>query len=248
MARIRWEYSGDVNRSDYGGTDFAHIGARRWIFVELMNMDEACGRDNEGQPRYVCEVSMVDLDALSVETIASAVRSCGPSYRGPDGEWHQDTNLSDAALAEICKSYGAAAPLESDSGDNWRELVRAARRAARSYATDSGALESAMQRPVNALGSTAAEYMRGDFDSAMQRGCEAGDPTARLMAKMHGAPEHVIDDVRPVDWLPYVIGYMDGHAGRPRDTSPDIAPEYGRGYERGERVRKGEAPAPGWIK
>jgi hypothetical protein len=105
-----------------------------------------------------------------------------------------------------------------------------------------------MQRPVNALGSTAAEYMRGDLDSAMQRGCEAGDPTARLVAKMHGTPEHVIDNVRPADFLPYTFGYIAAMQGAPRETGPDLAPEYGRGYERGERVRKGEAPAPSWIK
>ena len=46
-----------------------------------------------------------------------------------------------------------------------------------------------LEKPVNRIGSSAREFMTGDFTSAMQRGCESGDPSARLMAKMHGASQ-----------------------------------------------------------
>lgn len=237
----RWTYYGDVNRSEYGGTDMRHVGGRRWQFIELINMDEACGRENEGQPKYVVELSMVDLDAIPLASIDSALRSCGPV---PDA----NGRIEDAAVAESCRSYGAAAPLDSFSGNNYRKLLREAYRAAAEYARDSAALAEAMERPVNAIGSTAAEFMRGDLDSAMIRGVEAGDPAARILAKMHGAPQDAIDDARPDDFLPYVFGYMAAMNGSPEDKGEDVAPEYHRGYQRGQRVKAGEAPAPSWIK
>jgi hypothetical protein len=101
---------------------------------------------------------------------------------------------------------------------------------------------------VNKIGSTAAEFMRGDFTSAMVRGCEAGDANARLMAKMHGASPEATNDVRPDDWLPYLFGYMAAVNGGSKQTDPDTAPEYFRGFERGEKVKAGTCPAPGWIK
>jgi hypothetical protein len=90
----KWLYYGDVNRSEYGGTDMRHVRTRLFQFIELTNMDEARGRDNEGRARYVVELSHVDLDALSPDTIRSALDSCGhvPS----------DT-INDAARAEMCK-------------------------------------------------------------------------------------------------------------------------------------------------
>ena len=56
----------------------------------------------------------------------------------------------------------------------------------------------------------------------------------------------VIDDVRPSDWLPFFMGYMDGIDSRPAPADEDLAPEYGLGYTRGENVRDGKCPAPSW--
>jgi hypothetical protein len=173
----KWLYYGDVNRSEYGGTDMRHVGARRFQFVELINMEEHGARETKGDPKYVVELSLVDLDAISPETIASAVRSCGSD----------EDATSDVAIAEMCKSYGAAAPLDSYSGNNWHKLMREARRDAQTYARDSAALDEKMSRPVNAIGSTAAEYMRGDLDSAITRGLASGNKDAQIMAKMQDA-------------------------------------------------------------
>jgi hypothetical protein len=231
-----------------GGSDewlYARRGAhaRAFLFVSVMDMHAATGDDSGS--RYASEVKLVDLDTLSEKQISDAQRSCGWDLDDMQDRPGFDRDL---ALAEMCQSYGHAAPVYSDGGNNRSKLEREARREANELATDGDALEAALDRPVNALGSTAREYAAGDFMSAMQRGCESGDPGARLMAKIYQVPQDTIDDTRPDDWLPYAMGYMAAKAGSERETRDGIAPEYHRGYERGLRVLKGEAPAPSWIK
>jgi hypothetical protein len=237
MKNSKWQYMGDVNMLDYGGTNSRCIGARKFQFIELINMDNACGRDNQGQPKYVIELRLVDLDAISPANLKLALECCGQE--------HQESP-ADEILAECCNSYGCHAPLESWSGNNARKLLRTTYKLANELA-EPDKLESRLDRPVNRIGSTAREFMAGDFTSAMQRGCEAGSPEARIMAKMHGVPQTVIDDTRPADYLPYVFGYMAGMADGAKETDPDTAPEYFRGYERGQNVHAGKCPAPGWI-
>jgi hypothetical protein len=159
----------------------------------------------------------------------------------------QEQSLTDGALAECCDSYGVHAPLGSWQGNNARNLLRQAYRLANEL-LDGEALESQLEKPVNKIGSTAREFMAGDIFSALQRGVESGKPDARIMAKMYGVDQQTIDDTRPEDYLPYVFGYMAAMNGSPKETDPDTAKEYFRGYERGGNVRAGKCPAPGWIK
>lgn len=175
--KAKWTYSGDVNRLAYGGKDMRHIGKRQFQFVELINMDEACGRDNKGQPKYVVELRLVDLDAIPASAQESALGCCG-----------QDATDNDLVLAECCDSYGAHAPLGSWPGNNAHKLLRQAYRLANELC-DSDKLESKLDCAVNRIGSTAREFMAGDITSALQRGVESGNPNARLMAKMYGVPQ-----------------------------------------------------------
>lgn len=244
MNKSKWQYSGDVNMLDYGGKNMRCIGNRKYQIVELINMDDACGRDNEGQPKYNVSLSLVDLEAIGERNLQSALDCCGMKAE-LDNEGN-DIPFDDAILAECCDSYGCHAPLEQWSGNNAHKLLREAYKLANELCDDD-ALSEALEKPVNKIGSTAAEFMRGDFMSAMQRGCESGDPSARIMAKMHGVPQQAIDDTRPADWLPYVFGYMAGIDGREKETDPDTAAEYFRGYERGQNVKSGKCPAPSWI-
>lgn len=214
------------------------LGPHKFAFLELTDMDDACGRDNEGMPRYVVEVAIVDLDQLAPENIASALQACG-------WEGMPETPI---ATAESCYGYGAKAPMFSESGGNRRELIRAGKREARLLASDADEIAMRMERPVNAIGSTANEYMRGDINAAMTRGVLAGRPDACLMARKYKVPQEVIDDARPSDWLPYFFGYIAGHAGHTAETGDEIAPEYYLGFERGQNVRAGKANAPGWIR
>lgn len=237
MKATKWNYSGDVNMLDYGGKNTRCIGNRQYQIIELINMDDACGRDNEGQSKYVVELRLVDLNALSPENIQSALRSCG---------WDNMDQDNDEALAECCDSYGTHAPLGSWQGNNAHKLMREAYRTANEL-LDNEALEERLERPVNRIGSSAREFMNGDITSALQRGCESGNTDARIMAKMYGVPQETIDDARPSDYLPYVFGYMAALQGSAKETDPDTAPEYFRGYDRGLNVKAGKAPAPSWI-
>lgn len=175
-------FSGDVNWIDYGGTWIRKVGPRRWHFIEHTNMDDACPRDNEGFPKYIVELSEVDLNAIPASNQNAAWRSC-------DGDCMTNesttTDERDLITAGACFQYGAKAPLDSHSTDNARKGYAACRAESYRLTRDASAYREAMAKPVNRLGSTAAEYMTGDINAATVRGCEAGDPSARLIAKMY---------------------------------------------------------------
>ncbi len=175
----QWHFQGDINFLDYGGKWVRQIkGTRRFHIVDITNMDEACGRDNEGYPKYCVELNEVDLDALTPENLKRVESSCGP--------WDED--ISDLWIAEACHGYGLKSPLEQWSGNAGMAMLRKARSESKRLEADSDAYayEERMERPVNAIGSTAREYGRGDIDSALTRGIATGDPTAKLMGKLHG--------------------------------------------------------------
>lgn len=179
-------FMGDVNWLDYGGTWFRKVGPRRWHFIELTNMDEACGRDNEGRDKYVVELSEVDLDGISAETQQSAWRSCDGDCQTTD---ETTPGERDVITAGCCFSYGAKAPLHSEETNNAHKGIRACRAESYSLTSDADAYRAAMERTVNRLGSTAREYMTGDTNAAVIRGMESGDPAARLIGKMYVAAE-----------------------------------------------------------
>lgn len=237
MKNIKWQYSGDINMLDYGGTNSRCIGNRVYQFITLTNMEDACGDD--ATFKYNVELKLVDLKVLSAENIQSALCCMGQENLTGD-------DLTDEILADSCDGYGLHAPLETFNGNNAYKLLRAAKREANNL-LDSATLENRLDRAVNKLGSSAREFMAGDFTSAMVRGVESGDPMARITMKMHGVDQQTIDDARPADYLPFVFGYMAGIASGPKETDPDTVPEYFRGYERGQNVKAGKCPAPSWI-
>jgi len=175
-----------------GGSDtwlhMRRVGRRAYQFIEATDMHSVTG-ELYGD-HYVVEVVLVDLEAIPRQQIDAAKASCG-----------YDTEETDAAVAEMCFQHGCKAFLWSGSGGNRTRLQRSARSEAHSL-LDPGELSEAMDRPVNALGSTAREYMAGDLASAIVRGVEAGQPAARLMARLYGVPDSAMDDVGPCDSLP----------------------------------------------
>lgn len=189
-------WSGDVNPLGYGGTWARKVGPRRWHFIQLTNMDDACGRDNEGRPTYVIELSEVDLNGISAATQESAWRSCDGDSQMPEGSTSTVEHAADGEFyrrdevaADCCFNYGARAPLHSEETNNAHAGFRACRAESYSLTRDADAYRAAMERPVNRLGSTAAEYMAGDIQSALIRGMDAGDPSARIVGKMYAAAE-----------------------------------------------------------
>lgn len=246
-----WDTFGDVNMLAYGGGFIRHVAARRFHVIEVTNMDEACGRDNEGQPRYVIELKEINLDEADVD---GALRSCGWKLEDGivinehDGSEVASREHTDRVIAESMLGYGGSAPLESWSTNNPCAKLVQARALSRKLEKDSEAWEERMNRPVNKLGSTAREYARGDFDSALARGLLSGDKSSALMAKISGkilAPPAPSDDP-----LAFLAGYMDGKSGGEKADpgDDDLAPEYIRGFEVGQRVAAGTQMAPEWIK
>ena len=190
----------DVSWDDHGGK-WGKLAADGSVFViDFTNMYDACGEGEckrDGQAQYVCEVKRVNLPELDVEQIATALKSCGMRRVGATqivsdaadvvADFSEDPTTYRYVLAEACVSYGLAEPLDSFSGDARPANVRAnARRAAEALMLDAKALETRRARPVNKIGSTAAEYGRGDVDSALDRG--PFDTAKNLMRKLHGLP------------------------------------------------------------
>jgi hypothetical protein len=157
---------------------------------------------------------------------------------------------TDEANAEACNSYGNKAPLHEVSTGSRDKAFRECR--AESYRLDDDALYAeALDRPVNALGSTAREYAKGDFDSALARGLLANNPNARIMAKMQGVDpdEARLRLLAQDDRLAFLLGYMAGEAGRSKDddSQDELAEAYLVGHGLGSRVHAGEIKRPDWL-
>lgn len=235
-------------------------------FIDMIDWVDAVGEKEakEGGHKYTVELSEVDLLSISEKTVKDALDSFSADWINERPEEHREM-----CTAEALFDYGVKAPLESFSGNSWHRLVAEARKASYAIMRDPRRHEELMDRPVNGIGSTAREFMQGDFMSAMERGVRKGDAGAKIMAKMHGiAPDAIAaaeavgprpsgyaHQVRlgsaPVeDPLAYAMGFMHGEhaqslgAGENRD---DLAPAYLEGYRMGVAVRKGEAERPTWI-
>ncbi|MFZ4431284.1 MAG: hypothetical protein ACOYPS_13130 [Phycisphaerales bacterium] len=216
-----------VLRDDDDLLEVKLVGGRKYIFLEVIDL-----KAHTGEGKFYVEVSCVDLDEIPPAGVKEALVSWGMQpYQ----------YVLDVHAAECCHGYGYKAVLGGEDAGGAVVARRAGRRIAKEAVED---LDEAMERPVNKLGSTAAEMMRGDFMSALGRGCAEGQPNARLVAKMYGAdPDEVI-----VDRLPYTMGFLAGKAGQPNEATDEYAPEYTFGWERGVRVARGESSPPTWIK
>lgn len=171
-------FTGDVNYLDYGGVWERRVGETRFHFIELVNMDEACGRDNEGSPTYHVSLTEVDIAGIGPDQIADAMRCCGtePPFDGA---------IAMEEIADACRAYGIAAPLHDVSTNNAAKGIAECKRESYSLSKNPEAYEAAMNRPVNRIGSTAREFGRGDIQSAILRGINAGNPDATIMGKMY---------------------------------------------------------------
>lgn len=243
----QWEYSGDVNMLDYGGKFIRHVGGRRYHVVELTNMDEACGRDNQGRDRYVVELSEVDLDTADVQ---AAYSSCGPGKDIAD--------IADIWLAEMVHGYGQKAPLGSWEGDNGHRLLREAKAESKRLEANTAAYEVKMSQPVNALGSTARKFQHGDITAALSRKVEKGDPAGRLLAKMQSRPlkgvamqvdlGYIQRQGISSDPIAYVAGFQDGLTDEDLPNRKAVAKAYLAGRAVGIDVRLGRSEVPIWVK
>ncbi len=162
--------TGDVNYLDYGGKWIRRVSETRYHVIELTNWEDAIFRDAEGGPTYCVDLSEIDITS---PVLRDARRSMDVDSEDPNP----------LALVEALHGYGAKAPLFQEDGNNFRTLFRAAVRESKAL-DDPSAREAAMARPVNKIGSTAAEFAAGDINSAILRGLADGNPVANLMARV----------------------------------------------------------------
>lgn len=213
-----------VLRDDDDFLEVKYLGGRKYLVLEVIDL-----KDRTGEGEFCVDLALVDLDEVSTATVRSAKDCYGCEDEAP----------RELVLVEMLYGYGAKAPLFSAQAGGRVVARRLGRSEARKLDID-----AAMNRPVNAIGSTAREFMHGDFQSAMYRGIQEGRQDARIMAKMYGndPDEHIKDR------MPFLMGFLAGKAGQPNEANEDYSPHYTSGWERGQRVARGEASPPSWIK
>lgn len=59
-----------------GGLYVRRIRDRIFHFIKWDDMDDACGSDNEGQPRYCAELEEIDIDLVTDQQMAECMMSC----------------------------------------------------------------------------------------------------------------------------------------------------------------------------
>lgn len=178
--RTWYDIGSDVNWIDYGGKWARHIEGTRYHVIRFEN----CADWGDGATGYHCDLSEVDIDSPQLQ---SALKCCGyPIEREGKQFFEADrkTPLLPLNAVEALSSYGAHAPLWQASSRNAHALLREAKGESKRLQRDAKAYLKAMDRPVNAIGSTAREYAAGDMLSGVLRGVEAGDPKAELMLKL----------------------------------------------------------------
>lgn len=195
------ELCGDVNWEDYHGLWAKKAQDGSWYVLKWTNMYDACGEGEckrDGVDQYMCDVLRLVLSELTDEQKEKACRSYDRLYKvkGNDFEIIDssgtgepiDDKFKEAALVETCVSYGFGAPLHTETGNHRPLNVRAAaRRFAEECMRDETKRTQLLNRSVNAVGSTAAEYGRGDVMSAQGRG--PFSPAKNLMRKLSGLPK-----------------------------------------------------------
>ncbi len=257
--------TGDVNYVDYGGKWYREVRKGCYHIIELTNMPDACGAD--AIYTYCVDLAEVDVLATSQFQLDSALNSCGW-----DGIHDLEGRQLELATAEILHGHGNKAPLGQWESNNYLDLMKDARALSR-VLDDPAAHERQMNRPVNQIGSTAREFMQGDILAGMQRGVEANDATAKLMAKLHGVPAEAIDAVVAQgpssggiragirmhdikrdgisdDPIAFSMGYMNGFSGcgldQPGCERDELAPAFIEGHKLGVDVKTGKEERPMW--
>lgn len=163
----------DVSWADYGGMWAKSAGNHVWFVLKFENMYEAAGERDckvNGTDQYECQVLYLDLKDITAHIIGKAVEG----YRDDkvcridsDGSWRFRTlrphvDLNECDLVASLVSYGISAPLAYYTSDTapWK-CRNEARRAAEEFMKDEDELESALDRPVNQIGSSARDFGRG---------------------------------------------------------------------------------------
>ena len=155
--------TGDINWLEYGGKwvskklnngEFDY-----WLVLELTNMDDACGRDNEGQAKYNVCLSAISPSEAG-ENLQKAYACCGME----DADEEVKNNL--LVQVECLHSYGVHAPLWQENGNNAHKLLKEGRKQALLSCSLFGFF---MDAPKNRIGSTGWDCIKGDITAGLYR-------------------------------------------------------------------------------
>jgi hypothetical protein len=191
-----WEAEGwidlgsDVNWSDYHGMwgRKAPHEPNAWYILRFTNMIDAAGERAavDMKIRYECSVFRVDLGALPEAKKQAVLESF--SFRE---SW--DEAAEEAAIVYGLVGDGCASPLHDEQSWNYPDRVRAAaKREADAIMNDYDKRERLLDKPFNAIGTTAREVGQDDLLAGLRRhaqnpGAEP-DPKKDLMLRLQTAP------------------------------------------------------------
>lgn len=153
--RLRF-LSGDVNYLSFGGKwiskkhnngDFDY-----WFVVELVNMHDATGEDD--QPTYRLSIAVAAPSEVPEEERTSAHQSCGSDEYGGLDEYPIKQQV------EILHSYGMSAHLWYKSGNNFKTLWKEAHHELILIEMLFGFY---MDKTVNMFGTTGWDLIKGDI-------------------------------------------------------------------------------------
>lgn len=249
----------ELYKDSPGGVYWRRLEPERFHLIVWFDWHE-----HENEPPLHYNVALVEVDLREAGDEAfKQVRS----YVGEGVELERDNPWT----ADAFKSYGLAAPLLDNSGNNLHRLLAAAKRESKRL-DDPEVLEEAMSRPVNRIGSTAREFMRGGINRGLLRTIQSGTVEGDILASAYGVkPDAVVElkqmpEITPTspvtaqvnfskvphsDPIAFSTGYLDAIAGvpLPKVAAPEeLAEGYLVGFRRGVDVRAGRAKPPEGIR
>jgi hypothetical protein len=176
--------TGDVNWEDYGGKWYRQTSPSTYLVMSIFCWEEETGELGPEESTHNVELSEVDLS--DEESLTEALRSSG--WEIEDGKVVNSYDGSEVggelAMVEAMHGYGCKAPLGNWNGSDIKRLMtKAGKKAA--LLDDPEEYEDALNRPVNAIGSTAREFQRGEMVAPILRGISEGNQSADLMLKMY---------------------------------------------------------------
>ena len=133
-----------------------------YFVIEILNWKEAVGEREAPPETYNVSLSVVSPQEAGQENCRKATDCCG--IEEDMLARAIDHGQCEEILVEALHGYGLSVPVWSKDGNNHKELMRQARGEAQIAA---GLFGFVMDRPVNRIGVTGWEHLRGDMQSAV---------------------------------------------------------------------------------
>jgi hypothetical protein len=147
-----------MDYATYGGK---WIGPRQsngefdyWLVLELINWHDVVG-EGYAPAHYHVSLSVVSPQEAGEENLAQAKECCG-----------EEKDMDDTTKVKALHDYGVCTPVWSKDGNNYRKLMREAHKQTMSVV---GLFGFYMDRPVNALGSTGWDFVKGNITAGLSR-------------------------------------------------------------------------------